>query len=156
MRGVYTAQITITGAQAAKTLVYIQSPSTCVVEILSASLGNANLGTAEQWNIGLFRVTTIGSPTGTTITPEKHEVGDAVSAAGAATGVLGNLTAEPTTYSSVAIDRQGASDLAGYRYDPIPEERPIVPPGGAIGLRLLTATNGQFTANAQIIFREIG
>lgn len=151
MRGVYTAYIDITGISSAKTLMLIQAPSTAVVEILSVHVTNLDLETGEQLSVGLFRVTTIGSPTGTSITSEKHENGDA----SASSTLNGNLTVEPTLYSSNPIDKQGASNLAGYHYDPMPEERPTIPPSGAIGVRLLVAPSA-FNCSVMVVFREIG
>ena len=151
MRGVYTISIDIAGITEDKTLILLTSPSTAVLEILSAQVSNLNNETNEQWDIGLFHVTTIGSPTGTSITPEKHERLDA---AASATG-LGDLDGEPSAYNSAAIDKQGVASLGGYRYDPTPEERPIVGPSRAIGLRLLTSP-AETDISASIIFREIG
>jgi hypothetical protein len=151
MRGVYTANIDISGLSSAKTLILLQASATSVIEILSVHLTNQNNEVNEQWPVGLFHVTTYGSPAGTAITPEKHEKLDASSVA----TVLGNLTAEPTLYSTNPIDKEGISSLSGYHYDPIPEERPVIPPSGAMGLRLLivpTATD----VSANIVYREIG
>jgi len=151
MRGVYTASIDISGLASAKTLLLIQAAATCVIEILSVHVTNLSNETNEQLPVGLFHVTTIGSPTGTSVTPEKHEKLDAASVATA----TGNLTGEPTAYAANPIDKQGIASLSGYHYDPIPEERPIVPPSGAIGLRLLAAPSA-LDATAAIVYREIG
>lgn len=151
MRGVYTAAIDISGLSAAKTLLYIQASATSVIEILSVHLTNQSSEVNEQWPVGLFHVTTIGTPAGTSVTPEKHEKLDAASVA----TVLGDLSAEPTTYSSVPINKEGVSSLSGFHYDPIPEERPIIAPSGAMGLRLMIAPVAT-DVTAQIVFREIG
>jgi hypothetical protein len=151
MRGVYTANINITNLTTAKTVLLLTAPSTAVLEILSVRLTNLNNETNQQWSVGLFHVTTIGSPVGTAVTPEKHEKLDANSV----TTASGNLTVEPTTYATNPIDRDGSASLSGYRYDPIPEERPICPPSAAIGLRILDAPSS-VDVSAQIVFREIG
>lgn len=152
MRGVYTIEGRFTGASGAKTLLYLESPATAVVEVLSANLTNMDNDTSEQLEAGLFRVTNKGSVAGSGINPYKHESGDAASSC---IGLV-NCTVEPTTYNSGALDRQGFNNLAGYRYDPIPEERPTIPPTGAIGLRLINNATTTFTATVQIVFREIG
>lgn len=151
MRGVYTAHYDIAGISSAKTLMLLTAPSSAVLEIIGVHTTNLDVETSEQLSIGLYRVSTIGSPTGTSVTPEKHEAGDAVAAA----TVLANLSAEPTTYASNPIDKQGVNNLAGYHYDPIPEERPIVAPSAAIGVRLLVAPSS-FNCSIMIIYREIG
>lgn len=151
MRGVYTAYIDITGISTNKTLMLIQSPSTAVVEIIGIHVTNLDVETSEQLSIGLFKVSTLGSPSGTSVTPEKHETGDAAAAA----TLTGNLSAEPTTYATNPIDKQGVNNLAGYHYDPIPEERPIVAPSGAMGVRLLVSPTS-FNCSVMVVFREIG
>lgn len=152
MRGVYTAEIEIASVSAGKTIILIEAPSTKTIEILSTSITNMDNDVSEQLEAGLFRVTTEGSPSGTSITPTKHEVGDSASGITA----TGDLSAEPTTYDSTAIDRQGFNNLGGYFYDPIPEEKPTIPPGGLLGLRLLSAPDTAFKCAAKITFREIG
>ena len=71
-------------------------------------------------------------------------------------GVAAGLDVEPDVYSASAIDRQGFNNLAGYFYNPIPEEKPIVSPSAAIGLRLLSIPSTGFNASVQITYREIG
>lgn len=152
MRGVYVAQIDIATLSTSKTILYGDIPSSIVVEILSANLTNLDQNTVEQLIVSLQRVTTKGSPTGTSVTATKSEVGSAAS------GVtwLGNLTAEPTTYDAATIDRQGANNLGGYYYDPLPECRQIIAPGTAFGLRLIDTPANIFRCMAQIVYREIG
>ncbi len=153
MKGVYDAVVKISSLAATKTLIYITAPSTMVVEILSAEISNATNETNEQLEACLKRIGTLGTPTATTLTPSKHENGDAA----AASTAKGNVTAsEPTYTSNTEIGYSGFASLAGWRYDPIPEERPIVPPSGNIGLLLLTSTNTAFDAICRITFREIG
>lgn len=152
MRGVHTAEIEISSVSAAKTLLLLKAATTHVIEILAANITNMDNDSNEQLEAGLFEVTTEGSPAGTSVTPEKHEPGDQASAATA----TGNLTTEPTAYSAKGKDRQGFSNLAGYRYDPIPEERPMIKPGGLVGLRLLSAPASGFKCVAQIVYREAG
>lgn len=151
MRGVYTAYYDITGISTAKTLMLLTAPSSAVLEILGVHVTNLDVETSEQLSIGLYRVATAGSPTGTSVTPEKHEAGDASAAA----TVLANLSGEPSAYASNPIDKQGVNNLAGYHYDPIPEERPTVAPSGAMGVRLLVAPSS-FNCSVMVVYREIG
>jgi hypothetical protein len=151
MRGVYTAWATISSLSAQKTLMLLTVPSTKVVELYSASVSNASNETNEQIRIGIYVVGTLGSPSGTALTPAKHETGDAA----ASVTVTSNLTVEPTSYSTTPLDEEGVSSIAGYRYSPIPEERPIIAPSAAVGIRLLT-TPSAFDAIVKLVFREIG
>jgi len=151
MRGVYTAEhdIAVTGVE---TLMLLEVPSDMALEILGASITNQDVDTSEQLHCGLYRVNSIGAPSGTEVTPQKHENGDVASTVTA----TAHLETEPDTYDTLAFDQQGFNNLAGYRYDPIPEERPVISPSGAVGLRLLTAPSASHTLNMQVVFREIG
>jgi len=148
----YTAEIEIASLSAAKTVLLLELPADMCVIITSAHILNADTDTNEQLNAGLFRVSTKGTPAGTSVTPEKKSVGDVASGL----TVLGNLTTEPTTYASKGLDRQGSSNLAGYRYDPLPEERDEISPSALVGLRLLDAPSAGFKATCQIVFMEVG
>jgi len=75
MRGVYTASHLITGCNSARTLLYITAPSSQVVEILEASVTNADTETNEQLRCTWQDISTLGTPTATTLTPAKHEAG---------------------------------------------------------------------------------
>ena len=152
MRGVYTATVAISGLAGAKTLAYITAPSSKVVEILSAEVSNTSNATNQQLLATLQRVTTLGTPTGTALTPAKHEAGD--QAAGST--AVGNVTAsEPTYTADTEVGRSGFASLAGWRFDPVPEERPIIAPSATLGLRMIS-TPTSFDALVRITFREIG
>ena len=103
MRGVYSVSADIDTVTSAKTLLYITVPSTCVIEILSASITNRNNVTNQQLDCGLFRVTSLGTPTtSSTPTPVKSEASDASSAC----TVKADVTASEPTYNSIGIDEQ--------------------------------------------------
>jgi hypothetical protein len=151
MRGVYTAYAKITSLAAAKTLMLVTVPSSKVVEIYSASVSNATNETNEQLEIALYTVNVFGSAAGSSVTPAKSEAGDAA----ASVTVIANLTVEPTSYVSAPLDAEGANSLGGYRFDPIPETRPVAAPSSSFGLRLIS-TPTSFDAIVKIVFREIG
>jgi hypothetical protein len=79
------------------------------------------------------------------------EAGDAASAC----TVKADVTASEPTYASIGIDEQGVSSLAGYRYDPMPEERPIIAPSATVGVKLNAAPTS-FNATVKMVWREIG
>lgn len=155
MRGVYTVAAEITALATAKTLLLGQCPSTMMLEILSAKLTDANQSTVEQWEVGLYNVSTVGSPAGSSISSVNIQ---ATEPAGAATSItwLYNLTTEPSAYASLPIDDDGVTNIAGYRYNPMPEERRIIAPSAYFGLRLISTPTNSFKAKAQITYREIG
>ena len=151
MRGVYTAEIKLSAWASTKSALLITAPSTKCVELLSAHLGNAGSNvTNQQLEAAISRVTTLGSPVGTGVTPNPEENGD--QAAGST--VTGGLTTDVTTVG-VNLDHQGFASLAGYQFAPLPEERPIIPPSGSAVVRLVVAPTA-FDAIVQLKFREIG
>lgn len=151
MRGVYTIESEF-ALSTAKTLILLENPATCVMEILECKVTNSDIETNEQMNIKLTNVTTKGSPTGTALTAQPTEVGD--QASGTVTP-LGNLTGEPTTYDTQSQDIEGSPSLGGYVFTPIPELRPIVQPSGLIGLRSIASVTA-INVLCMIKWREIG
>jgi hypothetical protein len=150
MRAVYTALADIT-ISASKTMMYLQAPATAVLEILSVHVTDYNNNTSEQWKIGFGKITTIGSAAGTSVTAIPHEAGDQ---AAATTTIKSDCSVEPTTFTAF-VDEQGVSNLAGYHYDPIPEERPVVAPSAYWGLKMISVPTST-SIGVMIIFREIG
>lgn len=159
MRGVFKANYRIAGVTTAKTLMYITVPSTIVVDILSAYVTNESNETNEQILCVLQRVTTLGTPTATTITPTKSEKGDQA----AACTVKANVTASEPTYGAIAagaaiVDAEGLSgvpSLSGWVYETTPEERQTIAPSDTWGLRLVNAITSSDLA-IQINFQERG
>lgn len=154
MRGVYTASYRITALTAARTLLYLTAPARRVVEILSASVTNESNETNEQLLCTLQSISgyPLGAPSGTSVTPSAHEPGDQASTVVAFANISGN---EPTYSTNTEIGREGFSSLGGYYFDPLPEERPVVPATGALGLRMINAPTS-FDAVVKVTFREIG
>lgn len=152
MKGVYTAKHKASGVSSAKTLIYLTNTSSKVLEILSAGVTNASNATNQQFECTLQRISSLGTPTATSLTPSKHETGDQSSTITA----KGNVTASEPTYSSdTEIGYSGEPTLGGWKFDPIPEERMYVEPSASIGLRLLTAISSA-DLTSYIRYREIG
>lgn len=152
MRGVYTASIAISGLTTARTLLYITAPAAKAVQILSAHIGNSSNETNEQMLATFKRVSSLGTPTGTAVTPAKHELGD--QAAGST--VKGNVTASEPTYSANSeFGRKSFASVNGYDFQPTPEEQPIIQPAETVGLVMEAAVTA-LDAMVHIVFREIG
>jgi len=155
MRGVYQLSLqTPSGILGGRTLMFAVAPPTKVVEILSAKVTNLDVDTAEQLEAGIFRINAFNSfVVDSSGVAQKSEVGDVDTGV----NISGSITDGEPTYNVSPIDRQGFNNLAGYFFDPIPEDRPVIAPGGAIGVRLLTgpATNAT-TFDVQLNIREIG
>ena len=159
MRGVYTANYRISAIAAAKTLVYVTVPSGQVIEIHHTEVSNESNESNEQCVIAWQRITTLGTPTATTITPAKHEKGDQA----AASTWKANVTAFEPTYGAIAqgaaivdvIGLKGFPSLGSYIYAPTPEERVYFASADNWGLRLIN-TPTAFDISIEVTFREIG
>lgn len=152
MRGVYTVEGKLSAWASNKGAMLVTNNSSRVLEIISAHIGDVGSNvTNQQLEAAIARVTTLGSPAGgATPTPTPEETGDQASAATVTTG----LTTDVTTVGA-KLDHQGFASLAGYQYNPLPEERIIVPPSGSITMFLVVAPTA-FDAVVQMKFREIG
>jgi len=155
MRGVYTVRQQIASLSTAKTVLLGTVPSSCVVEILEAYLTNANQSTLEQLDIGLFLVTTLGTPTGTTISAGNVQKTEGGSPNTVVTW-LGDLTGEPTAYDANPLHVEGVINVGGYRYEPVPEARRWIGVSKSFGLRILVNPVNSFKAECVITYREVG
>ena len=152
MRGVYHANIKISGVTTAKTLMYLTTPADKVVEVLSATVTNASNETNEQAEVQMQHITTLGTPTATALTPAKSEQGDQA----AASTVKYNVTAsEPTYDANGTVFQEGDASLNGWYHQPIPEERVIVSGQKSIGIKTLN-TLTSLDLVVRLSFREIG
>lgn len=152
MRGVYEASYKISALNSARTLMLLTAPADGIVEILQATITNCSNETNEQLEAVLQTVDTLGTPTDTPVTPGKREAGDAASGS----TVTANVTAsEPSFVAGTEVGREGFASLAGYRFQPVPEERPIVAPGETIALKMLSAPTA-FDCIVSLVFREVG
>lgn len=131
---------------------YVTAASGVVVEVLRVTVTNANNETNEQLECVLQRVSSLGTPTKTDVTPGKHEAGDQA----AASAVAANVTAsEPTYASNTELGGEAFPSTAGWAFVPTPEERPTVADGATMGLRMIS-TPTSFDAVINWTFREIG
>lgn len=153
MRGVYESGISISGLAAAKTLLYITAASTHVIEVIGSNVGNSGSNVTNQQLKALWqRITTLGTPTATTITPTPTEKGDQASGA----TVKGNVTAsEPTYGSGLTMGQRGFASLGGYDPAFLPEERFYIAPSDTWGLRMISSPTS-FDAEVSARHREIG
>lgn len=157
MRGIYTASFRISGVTiTARTAMYLTAPATAVVEILRAHATNDDNDTNEQIQLALQRITSLGSPTATAVTPGLHEPGD--QAAGST--VAANVTASEPTYAAANVStygRAGAPSLHGWHFEPLsPAEYVYVAPSASLGLRVLADIAASTSLDVEITFREIG
>ena len=152
---VYDAVIKISGLNSARTLLYITVATNDLVRPIHASVTNATVETNEQLEVLWQKITTVGTPTKTDITPTKHDQGDTASGS----TVAGNVTAsEPTYTAGVILGQQGFPSLSGYMWPPTPVPMPALPVftgGDSWGLRMIS-TPAAFDAIVLVTFGEEG
>lgn len=149
----YELSINCGAVTAAQTLLYVTAHTNRSVRILGARIGAGTNATNQQLEATLQRIGTLGTPTGTDVTPAKHDTTDAAFAGTA----KGDITASEPTYSAdTQLGRSGFASLAGWQYQPYPEDAPIIKGGDSIGLRLLTASPTSLELTAAITVEEIG
>lgn len=134
-----------------KTLLLLEAPASKLLVVDSVRVGNTSLTTNERWQIAVTRVTTKGTPAGTSVTPTKLDSGDPASSA----IVLSNLTTEPTAYDTVHLVLSGDSNQLGMRWLAVPGAEIVIPPSGLIGVRLL-ATITATSVTVDIGYGELG
>lgn len=154
MKGVYTVRQQISSLSIAKTVLLGTLPAGTLIELLEAYLTNANQSTIEQLDIGIFLVTTLGSAAGSSITAANVQKTEPGSPNTVLTW-LSDLTVEPTTYNANPYHVDAIVNVAGYRYEPMPEARRYIGSGASFGLRLLAAPTNAFKAECMITYREI-
>lgn len=152
---IYTASLLISALAAARTLLYITVPTNRLVTLINSSVTNATNETNEQIRCTWQNISTLGTPTGTTLTPARHDLGDPV----AGSTVVGNVTAgEPTYAANTEIGHEGAPSLSGWVFPSVPLPRDALPRfAGASnwGLRILAAPTA-FDAVVRVTFGEEG
>lgn len=154
MRGVFRLVDTISAVTTAKPLLYLATPATAVVEILSARVTCQDEDTSEQILVQLVRATgTVGG--GAAMTPKPTEEGAAASACTAKSGATA-ITGMTSDGESDAIASGGANKLAGWEYVPLPEERPIIKPSDFLILETVDAIANSCDLTCEIVYREIG
>jgi hypothetical protein len=156
MRGVYTSSAKAPAITAAGTLGYITAPASKVVEIIAVTVTNESNATNYQMQVALTPITTLGAPASyTAATPAKHEAGDQ---AAATTVNIANANGrtEPTTYSGTPQIQEGAAAVVGWRYEPQPDERPVMTNSAIWGIRLITTPGASTDFDVRVTFREIG
>lgn len=155
MRSVFTATVSISGVSTQKTLLYLTSPSSMVIELLAISItsGDSTTASSEQLKSSIFRITSLSpTPSATAMTPVGHESGSGSSLA----DVFGDVISNEPTYATDPIWSEAWLNLSGFFYEPIPETRIFVPPSGSIGLKMTKTPTTPFACTATITYREIG
>ena len=155
MRGVVSYIYELPAITSARTLMYITAPGSNVIEVLDSWVTWPSLDTNEQAEITWDKISTLGTPTATTVSGMYHEYG--MSGGGALSTVKGNVTASEPTYAGTGnrFAHEGVASLSGWRYAPQPESRFYIEPSGSYGIRnMATITSAVLIVG--IVVREIG
>lgn len=146
----YSVPMLKQSVSAAKDLIVITAPSTKVLVLLRANIGQDGDTTSEQNLWSIFRIT--GGPnTGTSITPKALDAGDP-----AAAFTASYLPASANTKSGVAMEARPFNWLIGDEWVPEPESRIWVPAGSSVIVRLEDAPAAAKTVTCKVTVGEIG
>lgn len=130
----------------------VSAPSDAIVVIHSVSISqgsDAGDAESEMLRMIMHRGSTDGGG-GSTPTPSPLNSGDAAFG--------GTVGANNTTQSTdgAVLRAESFNVLAGYLWQPTPEERPVVSPSGRFVVALETAPTDSLTMSGTIIFEEVG
>lgn len=131
-----------------RTLIEFTNASTKVCEVLRAWVTQTNSEVSTQEEVEMIRKSAAG--TGTSATPAPTDGSD--TAFGGSARV--NCTAEGTT--GTRVWREGMNILSGWLYQPVPEERIVVPGSGILALRWAQTPEAAIDVTAGMVLREIG
>ncbi|MCW2900923.1 MAG: hypothetical protein JWO67_3188 [Streptosporangiaceae bacterium] len=124
-------------ASATKTLILITPISVdFVISELCVSMDTGAASTSPE--VDLYRVTTIGTPAGTSTTPAKSSGPDSAAAPQTGTNALTNLTAEPTAVTVIKPWFVPQSGLLLIQFPLGRETVGSLTGGAALGLRVIT------------------
>jgi len=152
MGRMYSAIFEEIAVTAVQDLFEINAPSDAVVVIHSVSISqSSDAGDAESEMLNLLyhRGSTSGSA-GASVTPALLNLGDNVFG--------GTVERNNTTQSTegTILRSECFNILAGYVWQPTPEERIYLSPSGRLIIELQTAPNDSLTMSGTVIFEEIG
>jgi hypothetical protein len=140
----------VASTNGARTLLLLEASSSRALIVQSIRVGNRDNNTAERWQVAVHRVSTKGTPAGTSLTIKPLSPADAASNATA----LGFLTTEPTSYEADPLLAFGETNLVGIRWQAMRDTELYIPPSGLIGVRLLnTIANTSIAVN--VVFLEV-
>lgn len=156
MRGIYTAAYTATNPNASpRTMLYLTAPANKIVELIEAHMTFFVTDSSIQIEAAIQRITTLGTPTATAVTPIKHELGD--QAAGSTVGA--NVTASEPSYTAGAyfgLECQPARS-GWHWYARQAFGSPIyVANTASIGILLTQGITVTTTVDVSLVFREMG
>ena len=144
----YTAT---TASTVVKEMIQIVGSASCVTLLHEAHITAAStVNAAAIFGIAFAGTTGV---LGTTIAAVAFDPGDAAFR-GSVAGVAGSTNATALTY--VGGSQQGVNIINGYHFTPVPENRPVIKPGGRLVIRRDSAIADDVAWNVSIIFEEIG
>jgi len=126
MKLTYSALYRISTVNSARTLLLV-TPSQYPLEMLSASITKESSEASQTLLAGWRKVTSLGTPTGTTITPQLHDGASLPTGVAALQGAFkANITASEPTYGAAAQDAdvvgligaEGFSTGIGWYFNP--------------------------------------
>ena len=157
----YEVSQTVATVSAAQTLGILELPADRIALLERVEVTTRGQPVAEQLDIGLYRVDTLGSPTvshdndaggNNDVIVQQADVGDA------ATGstVYFDVTANEPTLIASPINRKGVQNMAGFSWEADAFEPFVVGVSQAVAVKLMSAPNASHELTVTLKWREVG
>ena len=156
MGNIYVATFAAVAVTAAQDVFEITAPSNSRVAIREIRIGqysDAGDSQAEMLSVTVIRGHSTSGSGGTSPTPVPI-MGHAGVAA-STTSVEANNTTIASSGTPVTLCADSFNVMAGWRYYPVPDERPIITNSGILVVRI-TAPADSLTLSGTIVFEEVG
>lgn len=156
MGNIYVATFTAVAVSAAQDVFEIVAPANSRIAIREVRLGqysDAGDAQAEMLSVTIVRGHATSGSGGTSATPAPI-AGHAGALASTATVEVNNTTIAADG-TAVTLCADSFNVMGGWRYYPVPEERPIVTNSGRLVVRV-TVPADAVTMNGTLVFEELG
>lgn len=156
MGAIFVASFSAVAVSAAQDVFEITAPANSRVAIREIRLGqysDPGDAQAEMLSVSIIRGYTSGGTGGSTVTPV-NIMGHPNAGAASAVVEINNTTIA-SGGSAVTLCADTFNVMGGWRFYPVPDERPIVTINGIIVVRI-SAPADALTMNGTIVFEEIG
>jgi len=156
MGNIYVATFAAVAVTAAQDVFEIVAPANSRVAIREIRLGqysDPGDAQAEMLSVQIIRGYTVSGSGGSTATPV-NVAGHSGALASTVTVEINNTTVA-NTGTGVVLCADSFNVMGGWRFYPVPEERPIITNSARLVVRI-TAPADSLTMNGTIVFEELG
>ena len=157
----YSIAVDIDSVATAQTLLTLTLPSDRIALLKRIYVTARGQPSAEQLSIGVYHVTTLGTPSvaqdnlaggNHNLVVQRNDPGDAATAA----EIRAEFSSEPTSLNSDPISQRGVQNMAGFEFVPDSLDEVVVGPSQSVAVKLMAAPNASHNLTVGLEFSEIG